>query len=250
MLERVQDVPAGIDAVTATGMVGKDEYERVVVALIDDARRDGRRIRLLFELGPEFRGFTPAAGWEDLKVGIRSLRSFEGCAIVTDAGWVRESTRLLSWLTPCPVRVFGTRERPAALDWLRSLPEGPGVAHHLIPDAGVIVVEVAEPLRAQDFSALATTADSWLASHDRLNGVVMHAHTFPGWENLGGLLQHMRFVRDHHRRIGRVAVAADSVLTDVAPHLANHFVQAEIRHFGYDELDAAIAWASAPPARH
>lgn len=44
------------DAVaTATGLVGKDGYERGVVALIDDARRDGRRIRLLFELGPDFR---------------------------------------------------------------------------------------------------------------------------------------------------------------------------------------------------
>ncbi|MET7423697.1 STAS/SEC14 domain-containing protein [Dactylosporangium sp. NPDC005555] len=250
MLENLMDTPAGVDAVRATGLVRKDDYERSVVTLVDSARRDGRRIRLLFELGSDFRGFTPAAGWEEAKVGIGSSRTFEGCAVVTDSGWIRETTRLLAFLTPCPVHVFDSRGRTAALDWLQSLPEGPGVEHHLIPGTGVIVVEVTEPLRAQDFSALAATADGWLTTHDRITGIVMHARTFPGWENLGSMLRHVRFVRDHHRRIGRVAVAADSAVADVAPHLANHFVRAELRHFGYDDLDDAIAWASAAPPKH
>jgi hypothetical protein len=43
--------------------------------------------------------------------------------------------------------------------------------------------------------------------------------------------------------VRRVALASDSKLADVAPKLAEHFVQAEVRRFGYDELDAAIAWA-------
>lgn len=245
MLEKLQDVPAGIDAVRATGHVSKDDYERVVEPLVDDARREGRHIRLLFEFGPEFRAFTPGAGWEDLKVGIGSRRLFEGCAIVSDAGWVRESTRLTAFLMPCPVRVFGGQERGAAVDWLTALPEGPGVSHRLAPEAGVIVVEVSEPLRAEDFDALGLTADGWLQTHDRLAGIVIHARAFPGWENIGGLVRHVRFVRDHHRKVGRVALAADSKLAGLAPHLANHFVQAEVRHFGYDELDDAVTWASA-----
>lgn len=246
MLERAEDAPAGVDAVKAIGTVTKEDYERVVEPLIDEARREGRRIRILSEIGPEFRSFTPGAGWEDLKVGIGAMRLFEGCAVVTDIGWIRESTGLVSFLTPCPVRVFGIDEREEALRWLASLPEGPGISHRLVSESQVLVVEVEQPLRAQDFDALALTVDNWLATHTELAGVVIHAREFPGWENIGSLIRHVRFVRDHHRKVRRIALAADSKVASLAPQIANHFVQAEVRRFGYNELDEALAWAAGP----
>ena len=244
MLERIEDAPAGVDAVRALGTVSKKDYETVVQPMIDEARREGRRIRFLYEFGPEFRSFTPGAGWEDFKVGFGSMRLFEGCAVVSDIAWIRESTRVMGFLMPCPVRVYITRERDEALRWLRSLPEGPGVVHRLVPESQVIVMEVDQPLRAQDFDALAATADSWLQTHAELAGIVVRAREFPGWENLGSLLHHFRFVRDHHRKVGKVALAADSRLAGLVPPLSNHFVQAEVRRFGYDELDQAVAWAA------
>ncbi|MCC2274409.1 STAS/SEC14 domain-containing protein [Streptomyces sp. ET3-23] len=247
MLERAEDTPAGVDAVKAIGTVTKSDYETVVEPLVDAARREGRRIRILCEIGPEFRSFTPGAGWEDLKVGIGALRLFEGCAVVTDIAWIRESTRLVSFLTPCPVRLFDIQEREEALRWLESLPEGPGISHRLLNEPPVLVVEVEQPLRAADFDALTLTADNWLATHAELAGVVIHVREFPGWENIGGLIRHVRFVRDHHRRIGRIALAADSRAASLVPQLANHFVQAEVRRFGYDELDEALAWAAGSP---
>ncbi|MET7425904.1 STAS/SEC14 domain-containing protein [Dactylosporangium sp. NPDC005555] len=45
-------------------------------------------------------------------------------------------------------------------------------------------------------------------------------------------------------------MAADSKLADLLPHLAKHFVRAEVQHFGYDELDDAVGWASSSPADH
>jgi hypothetical protein len=143
---------------------------------------------------------------------------------------------------PCPVKVFGNGQLDAAVEWLHSLPEGPAVSHRL-SGSGVLVVEVRQPLRAQDFDALAATADGWIEAHGDLAGIVIHAREFPGWQNLGGLIRHVRFVRDHHRRVRRVALASDSRLADLAPRLAEHFVQAEIRRFGYDALDDAVAWA-------
>ena len=61
------------------------------------------------------------------------------------------------------------------------------------------------------------------------------------------MLRHLRFVRDHHRKVRRVALAADSRLAELAPRLAEHFVHAEIKNFGYDDLDAAVVWAAGPP---
>ncbi|MER5388469.1 STAS/SEC14 domain-containing protein [Saccharopolyspora sp. NPDC002686] len=246
MLEKIADVPAEIDAVKAVGKLSKADYETVLEPLFDAARRDDRRIRLLYQVGPEFQGFTAGAAWEDAKVGWGFIRLIEGCAVVTDIRWIAESTRLASFLLPCPVRIFSNDDRDAAVEWLTSLPEGPGVSHHIIPESGVLVVEVEEPLRAPDFEALAHTADSWLEQHRDLPGLVVHVREFPGWENITGLIRHIRFVRDHHRSVKRVALVADSKLAGLAPHLVNHFVQAEVTSFGYDALDAAIAWAAGP----
>jgi hypothetical protein len=243
MLERIQDLPGGIDGVKAVGRVSKEDYERVLAPLIDAARRDGRRLRLLYQVGPEFEAYTPGAAWEDAKLGLASLRVFEGCAVVTDIGWIREATRLAAFLMPCPVRVFANAGRDEAVAWLVALPQGAAVTHRLDPDRGVLVVEVSQALRAQDFDALAATADQWIDAHGDLPGLVIHARAFPGWENLGGLIRHVRFVRDHHRRLRRVALASDSKLANLLPKLGEHFVQAEVRRFGYDELEAAVAWA-------
>jgi hypothetical protein len=249
MLEKLKDLPEGIDGLKAIGKVSKQDYERVFAPMLDQARLEGRRLRLLYHLGPEFEGFTPSGAWQDAKLGLRSLRLFDGCAIVSDVGWIRESARLIRFTLPCPVRVLANDERPRAIEWLSSLPEGAAISHRLLPDRGVIVVEMDQPLRAQDFDALSVTADAWIESHGQLRGIVIHAREFPGWENLGSLVKHVRFVRDHHRKIARIALAADSKLASLGPRIAEHFVAAELRGFGYDALDRAIEWAAAGPAR-
>ena len=93
MIEKLKDLPAGIDGVRAIGKISKEDYEQVFVPLLDDARREGRHIRFLYQLGPEFEGFTPGAAWEDAKIGLHFLRLFDGCALVTDLAWIRELTR-------------------------------------------------------------------------------------------------------------------------------------------------------------
>lgn len=249
MLETIADVPEGIDALKAVGRLTRQDYEQTVEPILDEARRHDRRIRLLVQIGPEYEGFTAGMVGEKAETGLRyfsALRLIDGYAIVTDIEWMREWSHLVGFLLPFPLRVFGNHERDAAVAWLSSLPEGPGVSHRLLPESGLVVVEVSEPLRVQDFDALAMTVDTWLETHDALPGIVIHAREFPGWENAGTLLRHIRFVRDHHRKVRRVALAADSKLANLAPRLAEHFVRAEVKGFGYDELDGAIAWAAGP----
>ncbi len=168
---------------------------------------------------------------------------------MSDVGWIRDSTRLAGFILQCPVRVFENRERSAAARWLESLPEGAAVTHRLVPETGVMVVEVTQALRAQDFDALAMTADAWIESHGSLQGLVVHAREFPGWEDLGSLSRHLQFVRNHHRSVRRVALAVDGRLASLAPRLAEHFVKAELKSFGYAELEGAIAWAGGAAGR-
>jgi hypothetical protein len=241
------DLPSGIQGVKATGKVSKQDYAQVVGPLLDEARREGRRIRFLYQLGPEFDGFRASAAWADAKIGLQSVGLFDACAIVTDVAWLKELTRLSAFLLPCPVRVFGNQEQAQAIAWLSSLPEGPVIAPRLLSDSGVIVVEVNRPLGAQDLDALAHAADAWIEAHGELQGLAIHAREFPGWENLWSFLRHVRFVRNHHRKMRRVALAVDSKLASLAPRLAQHLVKPEVKSFGYEELAAAVAWAGGNP---
>ncbi|HEX4075818.1 MAG TPA: STAS/SEC14 domain-containing protein [Candidatus Acidoferrales bacterium] len=246
MLEMISGLANGIDGVRAAGTVSKEDYLKVLDPLVHEARFAGRRLRFLFHLGPAFEGFTPGAAWEDAKIGFQYLSLFDGCAVVTDVGWIRESTRLMGFFMPCPVRVFANQDLNEAIGWLAALPQPAAVSHHLIRESGVLVVEVKQALRAQDFEELSFAADEWIKEHGSLQGLVIHAREFPGWENFGSFLRHMRFVRDHHREVNRIAFAADSKLAGIAPVIAEIFTAAEVKSFAYDELDIAIAWAAKP----
>ncbi|MGW0885479.1 STAS/SEC14 domain-containing protein [Streptomyces sp. NPDC002671] len=41
------------------------------------------------------------------------MRLFEGCAVVSDISWIRESTRLASFLMPCPALSASSTYRTA-----------------------------------------------------------------------------------------------------------------------------------------
>jgi hypothetical protein len=242
-MERLSGLPAGVEGVKASGMLTKEDYQRVIEPLLDDARREGKHLRVLCELGSDFRGFTPGAAWEDVRIGFRSLRLLDGCALVTDIGWMKEATRASAFFMPFPLRDFALADREKAVAWLASLPETAGISHRMIAETGVLVVEVQSALRVQDFDSIAVTADSWIESHGSLQGLVIHAKKFPGWENLGSMMRHLEFVRDHQRKINRIGLCVDGQVANIVPELAKHFLHAKVEAFGYDGLERAIAWA-------
>jgi hypothetical protein len=55
----------------------------------------------------------------------------------------------------------------------------------------------------------------------------------------------MKFVKNHHQKIKKVVAVTDGTFLSILPQIANHFVQAEIRHFEYSEKDAAMNWLKA-----
>lgn len=119
--------------------------------------------------------------------------------------------------------------------------------YELLDERGILVLEPEGALCAEDFGALAAAVDPYIEQRGELAGLVIDAPQFPGWENFAGLLSHLRFVRDHHRRIRRIAVVSDSTLLAVGPRFANHFVNAEVRSFGTADRAAAMAWIGGEP---
>jgi hypothetical protein len=106
----------------------------------------------------------------------------------------------------------------------------------------ILYVRPESALEKSDFAQLAKTVDPYIEKIGNLAGIIIEAPKFPGWDSLGAMVAHFRFVRDHHKHIKKVGLVTASPLGNVAEHLAAHFVSAEIRHFPAGELEAAKQW--------
>jgi hypothetical protein len=241
MIQNISTPSADIVAFEAKGDLTKEDYTGTILPIIQKSRSEGKKLKFLFHLGAEFTGFTPEAAWEDFKLGLQHMNTFERIAVVSDKGWIRNASRIFGSLMPCEVHVFKNNELSSAISWLDS--GEIGLNHKIDESRGVLIVEISHPLTSDNFSIMAHTVDRWIENKGSLNGIVIHAKTFPGWENLGSLFSHIDFVKNHHRKVRKVALVVDGALAVLAPHLASHFVAAEIKHFSYENLDAAIDWA-------
>lgn len=112
----------------------------------------------------------------------------------------------------------------------------------LDPNENIAILTPRGALSADDFEEAAQVIDPFIEGRGSLDGLIIRTPDFPGWDSFAALLSHFRFVRDHHRQLSRVALVTDSELADMAEKIGRHFVAAEIRHFPYEQFDAAHAW--------
>lgn len=113
---------------------------------------------------------------------------------------------------------------------------------NLDPATSILYLRPTSSLSADDFAKLAEIVDPQIEATGSLNGIIIETSSFPGWNSFKALLAHFRFVRDHHRKVKKVAVVTDSALGEVAENLASHFVSAEIRHFPSGQQVQAKEW--------
>ena len=106
----------------------------------------------------------------------------------------------------------------------------------------ILYVRPKAALAEDDFKKLAAAVDPHIEATGGLAGLIIEAPAFPGWDSLGALVAHLRFVHDHHRHIRKIGVVTDSALGNAAGHLASHFVSAEIKQFPSGQIQAAKQW--------
>lgn len=107
-----------------------------------------------------------------------------------------------------------------------------------------LILEPSGPLAEADFAALAARFEARAAAGPV--NLVINAAAFPGWTDFAAFASHLGFIRDHQRRVEKIALVSDSRLLDLAPRVADLVLAADIRHFPADALAAALAWAAEP----
>jgi hypothetical protein len=118
MLKRMSDMPAGTVGFEAVGKVEDDDFEHAVEPVLRAHIADGRRIWLLYLLGPGMREYEGDTLAEEMKFAARHPSSYERVAVVSDEDWLRPALRVLSVLVPGQLRAFPVAQLAAARDWL------------------------------------------------------------------------------------------------------------------------------------
>lgn len=242
MIEVITDLPDRVLGLRASGEITANDYTTVLVPAIEDKLTQHKKVRLLYVIDDAFKGFSGGAAWEDAKVGMKHLTSFERVAVVTDVDWIEKSVKAFGFALPGEVRVFDDDDLEDARKWISEPPSQGQLSFELLEDEGVLVLQPKGELEAADFERLSAEVDPYIEKTGELQGLMVVADHFPGWDDFAALSSHIRFVRDHHSKIRRVALVTADRVVSALPRVASRFVDAEVRTFGIDERDAALLW--------
>jgi hypothetical protein len=120
MIERLDDVPAGVIGLRASGKLTKEEYESVLEPALKEATESGAA-RVLFVL-PDFDGLEPGAWIDDVKTGLKveiaDRSAWKKLAVVTGVDWIAKAMDLFAWAMPGELAVYGMDQLDEAKDWV------------------------------------------------------------------------------------------------------------------------------------
>ena len=120
MIERIDDVPAGVIGIRASGKLTKEDYQRVLEPALREAIDSGDA-RVLF-VPPDYDGLEPKAFFEDVKTGLevelRNRSAWKRFAFVSGVDWITKATRLFTWAMPGELKVYEMDELDDAKEWV------------------------------------------------------------------------------------------------------------------------------------
>lgn len=78
MIQHLTDFRADVAAFACRGRVTKRDYDTGLVPAVEAALELHDRVRLYYQIDPDFSGVDPGAMWQDFKVGVEHLRRGSG----------------------------------------------------------------------------------------------------------------------------------------------------------------------------
>jgi hypothetical protein len=120
MIEKLGGFPGDVLGFLARGVVTRRDYEDVLVPAVDEALKSHDKLRLYYEIAPDFSAIEPGAMWEDFKTGMEHFLAWERIAVVTDIDWIAHAVRAFGFMMPAAVRAFPLKGAAEARKWLVS----------------------------------------------------------------------------------------------------------------------------------
>jgi SpoIIAA-like len=118
MIQTLNEFPAKVLAFACKGHVTKSDYETVLIPAVEKALKQPGKVRLYYQIDPDFSSIDAGAMWDDFKVGVEHILRWERIAAVTDVDWMRNTIGVFGFLMPGAVRVFRLNESAKAREWI------------------------------------------------------------------------------------------------------------------------------------
>ncbi len=109
-------------------------------------------------------------------------------------------------------------------------------------EEAIVTLEPDGPLKEEDFETAVKVIDPFIAEHGKLSGLIIAAESFPGWDDFSALAEHLKFIKNHHKKVKKLAFVTDSPIGIFAEKIGSHFVAAEVKEFPYAQRKEAREW--------
>ncbi len=119
MLEVMPESTSKILWLRADGRLTDQDYREVFTPRLEAIIREHGKVRLLFHVEPDFRGWTPGALWEDLKLDLKHRGDFEKVALAGAPFWVDALMKLFAPFISGEVRTFLREHLAEAWIWIQ-----------------------------------------------------------------------------------------------------------------------------------
>ena len=118
MVELLKDFPPHVAAYRATGTIDKEEYERVVMARVNEVAAQFGKINFLVRLETGMENYSLPAFIDYLKISFEHFSKWNRMAIVSDQWWVRTGYDALSHIVHGEIRTWELKDFEAAKTWV------------------------------------------------------------------------------------------------------------------------------------
>jgi len=118
MIELLRGFPSNVVAISCHGNVSRQDYDTVLVPAVEKALQSNDKIRMLYEIAPDFTGYEAGAAWEDFKTGVEHFTKWDRIAVITDIEWIAGAVKIFGVFLPSTIRVYPPGEAAQARLWI------------------------------------------------------------------------------------------------------------------------------------
>ncbi|PZR23989.1 MAG: STAS/SEC14 domain-containing protein [Citrobacter freundii] len=120
MIQRLKEAPSSIAAFRASGEVTKDDFDKVVIPVVNDVVEKTGELNYLMVIDTPLKNFTAGAWWKDALMGLKKITKWRRAAIITDSDGVKKFTDLFSIVVPGEFKGFKPDQLNEAINWVAS----------------------------------------------------------------------------------------------------------------------------------
>lgn len=124
MLSVLPDTAGDLIVVQASDTLTADDYQQVLVPLIEEKVPQYGPLRVVIYLDPSFSGIAAGAIWEDAKLGLTHSQDFLRLAVVGGPQWLDWATALSNQLSKGEAKHFTESQFLQALHWVDDVNAG------------------------------------------------------------------------------------------------------------------------------